>query len=68
VLDAPTAGSRKAEMTVKILDKVLHAHAEEDNMHKAIESMLGKIERQLKKENEKMKVHKSAPIASLIVE
>ncbi len=68
VLDAPHEGMRKAEITVKILDKTVHAHAEEENMHKAIESMLGKVERQLKKENEKMKVHKGAPIASLIAE
>jgi len=68
ILDAEKNGIRRAEIIVKILDKSLCAHAEEENMYKAIESMLDKVERQLKKENEKLKIHKSIPAASLVGE
>ena len=60
ILDAESDGVRRAEIVVKIAEKQLHAHAEEQNMHKAIDAMMEKIERQLKKENEKMKAHKPA--------
>ncbi len=62
ILDAQNDGVRRAEIVVKIAEKQVHAHAEEDNMHKAIDSMLEKLERQLKKENEKMKPHKAEPM------
>ncbi len=68
ILDAEKSGVRRAEIIVKILDKSVCAHAEEDNMYKAIEAMLEKVERQLKKENEKLKAHKSIPTSELIVE
>ena len=68
ILDAERSGTRRAEIIVKILDKSVCAHAEEDNMYKAIESMLAKVERQLKKENEKLKIHKSLPTATLVAE
>ena len=68
ILDAERNGIRRAEIIVKILDKSICAHAEEENMYKAIESMLDKVERQLKKENEKLKIHKSVPIADLVGE
>ena len=68
ILDAQKGGVRRAEIIVKILDKSVCAHSEEDNMYKAIESMLDKVERQLKRENEKLKVHKSLPTATLVTE
>lgn len=68
ILDAQRSGVRRAEIIVSILDKTVCAHADEDNMYKAIESMLEKVERQLKKENEKLKIHKSLPAASLVAE
>ena len=68
ILDAEKSGVRRAEIIVKILDKSVCAHSEEENMYKAIESMLDKVERQLKKENEKLKVHKSLPMGSLVAE
>ena len=68
ILDAEKSGVRTAEIVVKILDKSVCAHAEEENMHKAIESMLSKVERQLIKEKEKLKVHKSSPAATLVAE
>jgi putative sigma-54 modulation protein len=68
ILDAEGNGVRRAEIIVKILDKQICAQAEEDNMYKAIESMLDKVERQLKKENEKLKIHRSVPAANLVGE
>ncbi len=68
ILDAEKSGVRRAEIIVKILDKTICAHAEDDNMYRAIESMLEKVERQLKKEKEKLKDHKSMPISELVAE
>jgi putative sigma-54 modulation protein len=68
ILDAEKSGVRRAEIIVRILDKSICAHAEEDNMFKAIEAMLDKVERQLKKENEKLKIHKSLPASALVAE
>lgn len=68
ILDAERNGIRRAEIIVRILDKSICAHAEEENMYKAIEAMLDKVERQLKKENEKLKIHKSIPTANLVGE
>jgi putative sigma-54 modulation protein len=61
ILDAQNESVRRAEIVVKIADKQVHAHAVEDNMHKAIDAMLDKLQRQLKKENERLKDHKSEP-------
>jgi putative sigma-54 modulation protein len=61
ILDAQNEIVRRAEIVVKIAEKQVHAHAEEDNMHKAIDAMLEKLQRQLKKENEKLKTHKGEP-------
>ncbi len=66
ILDAQNNGIRRAEIVINIAEKVITAHADEENMHKAIEAMFAKAMRQLKKEKEKMKVHKSAPVASLV--
>ena len=63
ILDAEKSGVRRAEVIVKILDKSLCAHDQDDSMGKAIEGMLDKLERQLKKENEKLKLHKGVPLS-----
>ncbi len=63
ILSNEKSGARRAEVIVKILDKSVCAQAEEDNMGKAMETMLERIERQLKKENEKLKIHKAVPIS-----
>ena len=65
ILDAQKSGARRAEIIVRVLEKTICVHAEEDNMYKAIDAMLDKVERQLKKENEKLKVHKSVPVWAL---
>ena len=64
ILDAGQAGVGKAESIISVLGKSLQAHAEEGSMGKAIEAMLDKTERLLKKENEKLKLHKAAPLVA----
>jgi putative sigma-54 modulation protein len=66
ILDAGQAGLARAEGIVNIRDKSVVAHAEEGTMGKAIEMMLDKVERQLKKENEKLKIHKAEPLSAAI--
>ena len=68
ILDSEKSGVRRAEIVIQVLDKTICAHAEDDNMYKAIENMLDKAERQLKKENEKLKLHKSIPVSALVAE
>ena len=67
ILDAEKSGIRRAEGIVKILDKSIFGVAEDGVMGKAIDAMLDKIERQLKKENEKLKIHKSVPAAAAVM-
>jgi ribosomal subunit interface protein len=67
ILDAGQPGIGRAEGIVKIRDKSIVAHAEEAAMGKAIEMMLEKIERQLKRENEKVKIHKAEPLSAAVV-
>jgi ribosomal subunit interface protein len=65
ILDAGQPGIGKAEGVVKIRDKSVVAHAEEGAMGKAIEMMLEKAERLLKRENEKHKLHKGDPLSAV---
>lgn len=67
ILDAGQAGISRAEGIVNIHEKSVVAHAEEGAMGKAIEMMLEKLERQLKKENEKLKIHKAEPLSAATV-
>src|SRR4051812_31959627 len=60
ILDAGQAGIGRAESVVSLAGQSISAHAEEGTMGKAIESMLEKTGRLLKKENEKLKLHKAA--------
>jgi len=67
ILDAEKSGVRRAEAIVKVLDKSVCAEAEDIVMGKAIDAMLDKIERQLKKEKEKLKLHKSVPASAAVI-
>lgn len=67
ILDAGQPGLARAEAVVKIRDKSVVARAEEGAMGKAIEMMREKMERLLKKENEKLKVHKGEPLSTVAV-
>ncbi len=68
ILDAGQPGVSRAEAIVKIRDKAVVAHAEEGTMGKAIEMMFEKVERQLKKENEKLKLHKGEPLSASVAD
>jgi ribosomal subunit interface protein len=65
ILDAGQPGIGRAEGVVKIRDKAVVAHAEEGAMGKAIEMMLEKIERLLKRENEKLKIHRGESLSAV---
>jgi len=67
ILDAEKSGVHRAEGIIKIMDKSVCAEAEDGVMGKAIDAMLEKIERQLKKENQKLKGHKSVPMSATVV-
>ena len=66
VLDAEKKHLRSVEIRLNIRDKSLAAHAEEENMGKALDSALTKIQRQLTKEKEKLTDHKSQPVVDLV--
>ena len=66
ILDAERKGSRRVELSLNILDKSVSAHSEAKNMHKAIDGVMQKMNRILKKENDKLKYHKSEPLANLV--
>ncbi len=63
VLDGAQSGAQRAEAVVRVSEKDIVAHAEDPSMGKAIEAMMEKVERQLKKQNEKVKGHKSIPLS-----
>jgi len=67
ILDAGQSGTFRAEAVVKVRDRAVVARAEEGTMGKAIEMMREKLERQLKKENEKLKTHQGEPLVAALV-
>ena len=66
VLDAQKERVRHVELRVNVVEKTLSATAEEENMHDAIEAAFAKMERQLKKENEKSHSHRAPAVADLV--
>lgn len=66
ILDAERKDSRRVEFVVHVLHHTVTAEGVEENMGKALEVALERIERQLKKENEKLKDHKANPTASVV--
>ncbi len=66
ILDAGQPAAPRAEAVVRVRDKSVVAHAEEGTMGKAIEMMMDKLERQLKKENEKLKTHQGGTLADAL--
>lgn len=65
ILDAGQPGLARAEAVVKVHGKPVVAQAGEGTMGKAIDTMLEKLERQLKRENEKLKFHKGEPLSAV---
>lgn len=66
ILDAEKKNSRSVEIKLNIKDKSITAKAEEENMGKALDSALMKVEKQLKKANELQKDHQSQPTSELV--
>lgn len=51
---------KKVEIVMSIMGGTVTGTAKSDNVHKAAEEALEKVERQLKKSNEKIKNHKAS--------
>jgi len=66
ILDAEKKNLRRAEIIVNVLHQTIAAEGEEENMGKALEIAIERVERQLKKENEKLKSHKAQPMAEVV--
>ncbi len=66
ILDAENKLRKSAEILINISDKTICASSEAENMHKAIELVLLKVQRRLKKENQKHKGHRAQSIVELI--
>jgi ribosomal subunit interface protein len=62
VLDSEHGAENFAEIVISIQGGTVAAKANGENMGKAIDEALAKIERQLKKNNEKMKSHKAVKV------
>ncbi len=65
ILDAEKKNIRRAEILLNVLDKSIIVTNEAENMRKAVEKVFLKAERQLKKQNEKLKGHRSQKTAEL---
>jgi ribosomal subunit interface protein len=66
ILDAEKEHVRKAEIIFHVSNKNICVHAEEENMHKAVDQALLKAERQLKKQKEIEKEHKAVSISEVV--
>jgi len=67
ILDAEKKNVRRVEFVVHVLGHTVTAEGEEENMGKALEVAIERVERQLKKENEKLKSHKAQPAAAVVI-
>ncbi|MBN2036222.1 MAG: ribosome-associated translation inhibitor RaiA [Chitinispirillaceae bacterium] len=54
---------KKVEITMHVFNRVVVGIAKAENVGKAFDKALAKVERQLKKTNEKIKNHKYIPVA-----
>jgi putative sigma-54 modulation protein len=50
---------KKAEATIHVAGNNLHAHSEHDDMYAAIDALLDKLDRQVKKHKEKLTNHRA---------
>lgn len=50
---------QKAEATIHVAGNNLHAHSEHEDMYAAIDSLLDKLDRQVKKHKEKLTKHRA---------
>jgi len=49
---------QKAEATIHLAGNILHAHSENDDMYAAIDLLVDKLDRQVKKHKEKLTNHR----------
>jgi putative sigma-54 modulation protein len=49
----------KAEATIHVAGNTIHAHSENDDMYAAIDLLLDKLDRQVKKHKEKLTNHRA---------
>jgi ribosomal subunit interface protein len=68
ILDAEDSIRKKAEIVVTTRKKSITAKAQDEKMGPAIDAAFDKIERQLKKVNEKIKGHKEKPLKNTLSE
>ncbi len=68
VLDAEDDLRKKAEIILSTRGKSITGKAEDEKMGAAIESVFAKVERQLKKQNEKVKGHKERGIKNTLAD
>lgn len=67
VLDIDQSGLRTATVTINIAGRgPIAASSEGENMRRAVDGMLEKLERLLKKENERSKDHRAPPLGETI--
>ena len=50
---------KKAEATIHVAGNNLHAHSEHEDMYAAIDALLDKLDRQVKKHKEKLTKHRA---------
>jgi putative sigma-54 modulation protein len=68
VLDAEDDLRKKAEIVLSTRGKSITGKAEDERMSAAIDAVFAKVERQLKKQNEKVKGHKERGIKNTLVD
>ena len=56
---------QKAEVTLHVRGKDIHAHASHEDMYAALDSLVDKLDRQLIKHKEKMKNHRGKPAPAI---
>ena len=67
ILEAEKKNIRRAEIILSVFDKSVCVSCEEENMRKAVDKAYFKAERQLKKENQKLKGHRSQKLTGIPV-
>ena len=67
ILDAEKKNVRRAEILINIYDKSVCVSSEAEKMGKAVDKVFLKAERQLKRENKKLKGHRSVRLAEKLL-
>jgi ribosomal subunit interface protein len=65
ILESKKKNILRAEIILSVLDKSICVSCEEDNIRKAVDKAYFKAERQLKKENQKLKGHRAQKLTEI---